>query len=333
MSQAAWTAPDHNGPAPPPVFVVGSDRPSTALLGVMLDQHPSLAMTSGSRFIPPLWRRRQRFLHRGKLDAARLTENIARTPAFRRWRVPESTLRQRVDALSDPTFADVVQAAFAAYAETRGKPRWGDETPTYVRAMPLLSSLFPTARFVQVVRDGRDVALTMTTLLHRRSNIWREAYLWRRQTGAGLAAGRDLGPSRYLQVPYESLARSPEESLRGVCDFLDLGFDPVMLGDPASPPRPTRPAVGGSPGPDRAEEPGDWRSQMSGDQLVAFEAVAGSLLSNLGYERASPRIPLGKRIHASIVGATESARYALSSLRPSAGTAAAGTTDVTDPTS
>jgi hypothetical protein len=299
----------------------------------MLDQHPSLAMTAGSRFIPPLWRRRRRFLHRGRLDAVRMADNIAKTPAFRRWRVPEATLQQRIDALTDPNFADVIQAAFGAYADSRGKPRWGDETPTYVRAMPLLSTMFPTARFVQVVRDGRDVALTMTTLVHRRSTVWREAYRWRRQTAAGIAAGRDLGPERYLRVHYESLARSSEETLRSVCDFLELPFDRVMLGDDGARPQPPTPrnAPSASTGSDPAEEPGDWRSQMPSDQLIALEAVAGSLLSSLGYERAYPRVPLRKRIRASFVGVAEAVRYALASLRPLVGGAARGA-DVTDPT-
>ena len=58
------------------------------------------------------------------------------------------------------TTGQAIAAVFEAYAAERGKRRWGDKTPLYMQHLPLLERLFPSARFVHLIRDGRDAALS-----------------------------------------------------------------------------------------------------------------------------------------------------------------------------
>ena len=55
-------------------------------------------------------------------------------------------------------FADVIDAVYRGYAEARGKRRYGDKTPSYMQHLGLLDRVFPGARYVHIVRDGRDAA-------------------------------------------------------------------------------------------------------------------------------------------------------------------------------
>ncbi len=251
------------------------------MLRLMLDAHPELAIPGESHFIPPLWSARRRYLRGGRLDADLLLTELFRTLHFQMWKLPEAEVRRRVSGLMDPGFADVIGSVFAVYAEHQGKERWGDKTPIYVRHLPLLATLFGDARFVHLIRDGRDRK-------------------WRDDVQAGRRAGAALGPGRYLEVRYEGLVADPRRTAEEVARFVDLPFDERMLdhrrdwadrihapetGKPyhASVARPLTPGLR------------NWRAEMAERDVRSFEAVAGPLLGELGYERRHPRLPAGRR--------------------------------------
>ena len=62
------------------------------------------------------------------------------------------------------TTGEAIAAVFAAYAAERDKARWGDKTPLYMQHLDLLERLFPDARYVHLIRDGRDAALSFLSV-------------------------------------------------------------------------------------------------------------------------------------------------------------------------
>jgi Sulfotransferase family len=286
----------------PPLFVVGCGRSGSTLLRLMLDAHPDLAVPGESHFIPDL---RRRFPD--PVAPEELTAALLRTPHFRHWRTAEASVWRRVRALDTPTFANVVGSAFLANADEQGATRWGDKTPAYVRWIPLLHALWPDARFVHLIRDGRDVALSYRSLPWGPTTVWAAARKWRRDVTAGIRDGQPLGTSRYLEVRYEGLVQDPKEVLRGICSFAGLPFLEEMLDPDARRDHPTLAPEAGRPFHARSQErvaagARDWRTQMSADDVRRFEAVAGPLLSDLGYERRDP----GTRVRDRVEGALRS---------------------------
>jgi hypothetical protein len=288
--------------SPPPLFIVGCGRSGTTMFRLMLDAHPDLAVPGESHFIPDLYRHRRKYTTGGILDARTLADDIMRTLHVRLWGVPRMAVWRRLEELRQPGFAGVVAAVFSAYADCHNKTRWADKTPIYVLSMPLLARLFPTARFIHLIRDGRDVALSYVSVPWGPSTVWRAAQKWRRDVNAGRESGRALGPSRYLEIRYEDLVASPEEVLKETCGFADLEFHERMLDYHVRAQdriewrdgkefhsSATRPPVSGAR---------DWRSQMSVADTRAFEAVAGALLDELGYDRRHRSIPAGLRAQA-----------------------------------
>lgn len=273
------------GPSPP-LIVLGVRRSGTTLLRVMLDRNPSLAVPDESYFVPQLARR-----HRGIVDAAAFTDDLRRLPTLVEWDLSPDSVAARLR--SGMTTGEAIAAVFEAYAEARGKNRWGDKTPLYMQYLPLLEALFPTALFVHLVRDGRDAALSylavpggiMTTGWGHPRDAAGFACQWATEVGAARALGRRVG-DRYLEVRYETLVAAPAEELRRVCGFAGLAYDEAMLGyvgetDSARKEHQQRlnepPRVGVR----------DWRTEMPGPDREAFEAVAGDLLFDLGYEVAA----------------------------------------------
>jgi hypothetical protein len=272
------------------------------MLRLMLDAHPELAIPGETHFLMTLWARRSRYRTDGRLDAEALVRDAMQSHQFRYWNIAEESVLRRVRALDGrPTFAAAIEALYMGYADEHGKRRWGDKTPQYVRSIPQLSEIFEGSRFVHMIRDGRDVALSYLSLPWGPPTLLRAARVWSGDVGAGRSAGAELGPARYHEVRYEELVDAPEPTVRRICSFLALRFDPAMLD--------YHRAAGERLGarPDRSRDhastalpptPGmrDWRSQMPANQVRSFEAVAGPTLSELGYERRFPRVAPATRL-------------------------------------
>jgi hypothetical protein len=273
------------------------------MLRLMLDSNPLVAIPGESHFIPSFWMKGRRYLSGGDLDAQRLAGDIMRTRHFKLWQVPEEDVLGRVRRLERPTFAEVIDALFMAYAEQHGKERWGDKTPIYVHSIPLLARLFPEARFVHLIRDGRDVALSYLSVPWGPATIWQAARKWRADVSAGRRAGRSLQPGRYLEVHYEHLVREPAATLEKVCSLADLPFSERMLEYHRDGIHRLQAPPDGVPFHASSAKPPtrglrDWRSEMSWEQIAAFEAVAGELLSELDYERGCPDPSWARRMEA-----------------------------------
>jgi hypothetical protein len=249
----------------------------------MLDRNPELAVPDESYFVPQLARR-----HRGRVDPAAFLDDLRRLPTLVEWELSPGVVAARLH--EGMTTGDAIAAVFEAYAAGRGKPRWGDKTPLYMQYLPLLERLFPTARYVHLIRDGRNAAVSylavpegiMTAGWGHPRDTAGFACQWATEVRAACALGARVGPERYLEARYEALVADPEAELRRVCEFAALRYDDRMLGyvgqtDSARKEHQQRlnepPRVGVR----------NWRTDMRGSEVAAFEAVAGDLLHELGY--------------------------------------------------
>lgn len=266
------------------VVILGVSRSGTTLLKAMLDAHSQLAIPSESYFLPQLWDR-----HGERPERDAFVEDLTRLERVREWGVEPEDVRSRLP--ERPTFAEAVQSIFQLYAESRRKPRFGEKTPLYMQHLDVLERAFPGARYVHIVRDGRDAACSLLAMTRKpRFNLSRPrgvgdfAVAWRREVRAARAFGRT---HPYHELRYEDLVARPEARLREICAFLELEYEPAMLEyhrreDPslyADHPRLAEPPV-----PDTRS----WRREMDPAGAQLFEAIAGDLLAELGYERAHP---------------------------------------------
>jgi hypothetical protein len=270
----------------PPLFVLGVSRSGTTMLRVILDRSPGIAIPEESRFIPTLSRR-----HREPVDRDRFLDDLRRLRTLVTWDLRPSEVEP---FLHDPmTLADAIGAVFTAYATKHDKPRWGDKTPMYMRHLPLLERLFGDARYVHLVRDGRDAALSLLQMPEGTfTRTWAHpkdpagfACQWRTEVAGARAVGRSVGPSRFLEVRYEELVAEPERVVRSICDFAELPFERQMLEYAGTVDVSRKPQHRGLLRPPTTGLR-DWRTGMTRADALAFEAIAGDLLGELGYELA-----------------------------------------------
>jgi hypothetical protein len=269
------------------------------LLRVILDRSPGIAIPDETFFIPQLAHR-----HSSPIDPDAFLDDLRRLPRLAAWDVSAGELAARL--LSNMSVGEALAATFSAYAAKHGKPRWGDKTPMYMRHLGLIERLFPDSQHVHLIRDGRDAALALLdmpdgvvtkTWAYPRSAAG-FACEWRTEVRRARDLGRRLGSSRYFEIRYEALVDDTEGVVRSVCDFAELPFEPAMLEYAGAV------DVSAKPHHQRLLQPPtravrDWRTQMSRADALAFEAIAGDLLAELGYELLEPasvhrprRIPL-----------------------------------------
>jgi hypothetical protein len=283
-------------PEGPPFFIVGSARSGTTLLRLILNAHPDVAVPPESRFITELYEGRDR------VEVDSLLDRLAAHQRFAAWEVPIEEIRRELSG-SRARYSEIMTAAYSAYARLQEKSRWGDKTPRYVENIPLLARLFPEAKFIHLIRDGRNVALSYAEVPFGPKSIVKVAALWAQRVAAGMLDGRPLHGDRYHEMLYEDLVEDAAGEIKSTCEFLELEFDPEMLdyteraGD-AMLPRAERFNPRVTDGTIAARR--SWQDVMPDRQVELFEAVAGPVLSELGYERRYPEPRLGARIGATL---------------------------------
>jgi len=208
---------------PPMPFIVGVGRSGTTLLRLMLDAHPQLAIPAETNFILPVMRARSWFTDRREHFFAVITG----LDTWNDFGLPSEDFRQALRDLEPFSVAKGIRAFYRLYAERLGKSRWGDKTPKYCRHMHTIQRLLPEAYFIHLIRDGRDVALSLPSLLSFRDyDIETLARCWCRTIKVTRRLGRRC--AHYREIRYESLIREPVKTLTEICEFLLLPYDAHM---------------------------------------------------------------------------------------------------------
>lgn len=262
--------------SPPSPFVVGVGRSGTTLLRVMLDSHPAMAMARETHFIP----KAAEACEGHSAPQLAFIDALVSSRHWNRHQIGEEELRAKVEAISPFDLGEALRAFYRLVAEKASKPRWGEKTPAYAAHMLLIQDLLPEAHFIHIIRDGRDVALSVKEVNFGPDSVEDGARWWLRRIEN--ACGQVDSLAHYLEVRYEELVLDTENSLRRICEFIDLQFDPVMLRyyENVSGGR-IHPLLSHPPEPNRI---GRWKREMSPSELSRVEEIAGDKLREFGYE-------------------------------------------------
>jgi hypothetical protein len=275
----------------PYVFIVGCPRSGTTLLQRVVNAHPQIAITPETHWIPRFTKKRWGVTREGKVTP-QLIARLIEHPRFVSFGIGQEELIKLMGTGEPITYSSFVSRIFDLYGKAQGKALVGDKTPGYVRRIKALHALWPKARFVHLIRDGRGVYLSMADRPMKQLKVgvfdsWVEhpvptaALWWELNVRRGQEAGKELGPELYYEIRYESLTANPREECTKLCSFLRVQYDDSMLRFHEGKVEP-----GGKPITSGLR---DWRSQMPGADIQRFEAAAGELLEELGYARSVPQ--------------------------------------------
>jgi hypothetical protein len=269
------------------LYIIGAPRSGTTWLQLMLAAHPAVCASAElrlySKYIAP-WLQSWN-------EEARLTEGgrpYIGLPVL--WKADElhNFLEQFLDQVYSKVLATKPEATHIL-----------DKHPGYALCVENIHCFVPRARFIHLVRDGRDVAVSLFAASRElgwfaRKPLHDYAELWQQRVLAARKA-KSLPGCRYFELRYEDLSASPAEVLKGVFDFCALDASDALIADIVEKhtienlklSRPT--PVNGVKLPEghfREGKVGNWSRHFKAGQRYLFDKVAGGLLRELGYARA-----------------------------------------------
>jgi hypothetical protein len=269
-----------------PFFIVGSGRSGSTLLRLLLSSHSRIHIPPETWFIIPLVRR---FPLHHRLLPDQLTAAVEIITTHYRWPdlgLAATDMKRWAAELSEPLLSDVIDLVYDNLLRSSGKQRIGDKTPPYIGIVPQLVAMYPGARFIHLIRDGRDVAASFIELQYKIKYYHGERFEWTAAIRRGLSC-RDSGYSgQVLDIRYENLVRDPKATLAEICCFLGETFEPEMLAG--------RIALGAVPERERGihrklalpitkDEAGAWRHKLSALECFLMEACLRRDLIALNY--------------------------------------------------
>ena len=219
-----------------PIFLVGMPRSGTKLLRNLLNQHSQIQIPKIETEFYPMWAAQwndygdlsdwetfhtfyQAFLN---LPYARYCADEGHIVDARSW----------FEACNAFTPAAVFEALIRldADAPADNKVIWGDKSPSYIRHMSQLKADFPTARFIHLIRDVRDYALSIRSAWNK--NMLRAAQRWADDITAARIDGASLDHA-YFEIRYEDLLEDPSTSMERISAFLNVAPEEAMMTPPS----------------------------------------------------------------------------------------------------
>lgn len=220
----------------------------------------------------------------------RLMETWLRSKGFRRSNLDAGELTRKV-LRECRSGGDFIRITMEGVAHQQNAARWAVYDPDNVLFVRQVKQDIPEALFIHIIRDGRDIALSLKKMGGFKPLPWDQggralqatALYWEWMVQKGKKYGAQI-PSDYIEVHYEELVTEPRAALARLSQFLDqeLDYDRVQaagLGRVSSP----NSSFSEERSEARSNPVNRWKQRLSDDEVAALEALVGECLVEAGY--------------------------------------------------
>lgn len=271
-----------------PFFIVGSGRSGSTLLRMILSAHSRICIPPETHYILSL---SKKLPSHGRLSDIQIEQAVEIILSSYRWpdfKMEASTFRKKAKNLNDPELKDILNIVYNEKMDLEDKKRWGDKTPPYINILPYIHELYPSAKFINLIRDGRDVTESFRRTgwygrwLHNSTMEWKQSVLaYNNYKNTVLS---DL----ILNIRYEDLVLDTKETTKKIIEFLGEDFESTMLnwGDDIANKIPDREAhihkkLNRKP---KAKDIERWKNELSPMKVLIIESFISRELTQSGYQ-------------------------------------------------
>ncbi len=211
-------------------FILGTQRSGTTLLRLILNSHSKIAIPKESVFLCPLLKKKYLNFF--------FTKNFLKS--FGEYNSAISVFKSLYDGyyrdyFSQPfkyekvTLRDLIDDIFTSFSIKEGKSIWGNKTTSFFSKIDLLHNLFPEAKFIHIVRDGRDVFDSRRRFDSKLTNVAVCAIDWKYKLNCIEKSFKKISSKNKIVIRYEDLLDNPEKTLKSICSLLEIDYETSML--------------------------------------------------------------------------------------------------------
>lgn len=252
-----------------PLFILGCPRSGTTLLAGLLENTDYGAPVE-THFITKYYKKIDNYGNlMNKSNFVRLIKDILNERAVAQWKL-NINAEKYYDDCEEKDFRRIIDLICMLRAKKYGNKSWGDKTPKYILDVPIIYQLFPKSKYIYIVRDGRDVALSLFEREWGPNNVLTCAEYWKRCNAENAVIDKLKSRNQLYFLRYEDLLDNAEKILPDIYTFLNEQYDEKELSRLIS-----RIKKGNH---------NKWKSKMNTHQVKVFESIAANTLKRFGYE-------------------------------------------------
>ncbi|MBI5742120.1 MAG: sulfotransferase [Nitrospirae bacterium] len=252
-----------------PLFILGCERSGTTLLASLL-QCSSYGELVETHFITKYYKHLDNYGNlRDKNNLTKLLKDILKTRSVMQWKI-RIDLDRFYEELEEFSYREIVHNLCMKMARKNGNRLWGDKTPHFTLDVDILYEIFPNSKYIFIVRDGRDVALSLLNEPWGEHNIFTCAERWNKYNRSNQILEQLNNQKQLFFLRYEDLLDNAEKILRDLYKFIDEEFHEKEMNK----------LIKGI----RKGNYNKWKSTMSERQIKVFENTAADTLKRFGYE-------------------------------------------------
>jgi len=216
-----------------PVFIISSGRSGTTLMRSMLAAGGQIAIPAETQILHTLPTKFYATRSQGwEVQVRSIMASFESHHNFPLWQVNLADAYRKLLALpeNERSLARIIHEVHFAYAKQAFPEAkvWGDQSPLHTFYLPTINRVFPSARYMHLLRDGRDVVSSMVTR-HGKDYLFEAVLRWKTSLRRINQFRKGLSTDRFIEVRYENLVREPELTLQKVCEFIGIDYTQRML--------------------------------------------------------------------------------------------------------
>ncbi len=213
----------------PMLLIFGKGRSGTTLLQSVLNAHPSVVAPPESKFMMVLYPKFRSIKKWSEKDALSFVEEVFNFPTFNnRWHMDKEVVTSYIMAAREQLdYALACKIIYYIWGEKRTVLYLSDKNPDYYLFTKKLFKLYPEVKFIHLVREPRDNALSTFKAFESKSPFY-AAFKWVAVNSIMDKLVKKM-PGKGITVFYENMVENPEAFFKNICGFLDIPYVPEML--------------------------------------------------------------------------------------------------------